>query len=211
MSALHRRPPPEFSGPSLVRLAAGACVYSPAEPMCRLFRIDSGRVRLLERTGGRQRVAGLLGPGDLFGDFALPVSDQHRESAVCDTPVALLAYDAPDGSRGWDDALFTALIGERRGRERHLRMLCFENVETRLVALIVDLSHRLGTPCHDHPGGIELSGVTQEDLADLVGSSRAFVSTTLNRLKRAGVLLADGRTICWRGTQRRSRPGRDGV
>jgi len=49
-----------------------------------------------------------------------------------------------------------------------------------------------------HAGETDLRGITQQDLADLVGASRSFVSTLVNELKRQGVLGNVGRVLCIR-------------
>ena len=49
-----------------------------------------------------------------------------------------------------------------------------------------------------HGGETDLRGITQQDLADLVGASRSFVSTLINEMKREGVLGNVGRILCVR-------------
>ena len=45
---------------------------------------------------------------------------------------------------------------------------------------------------------MDLRGITQQDLADLVGASRSFVSTLINEMKRDGMLGNVGRILCIR-------------
>ncbi len=202
-----RRPlpamPPPVKTPSLT-LDAGDCVYRAGEPATGLFRIRSGRVRLVVAHDGRERLVALLGPGDLFGDagWTGSRSNTRTETARCDIPTSLaLLGDNVGEDRGAADAgeLVEALLADRRVRARRLRLMCFENVENRLSGVLTDLSTRIGEPCRHGSAGRDLTCVTQEDLADLVGSSRAFVSTTLNRLKRDGALAAIGRVLCLHG------------
>jgi CRP-like cAMP-binding protein len=47
-------------------------------------------------------------------------------------------------------------------------------------------------------GETDLRGITQQDLADLVGASRSFVSTLINEMKRDGMLGNVGRILCVR-------------
>ncbi len=204
--------PPAVTTPSLF-LEAGACVYRAGEAATGLFRIRSGRVRLSVAHDGRERLVALLGPGDLFGDAGWTGgrSPTRTETARCDIPTRLgLLGDDVDADRGAPahaGELVEALLADRRVRARRLRLMCFENVENRLSGLLADLSARIGDPCRHGSAGRDLSCVTQEDLADLVGSSRAFVSTTLNRLKRDGTLATIGRVLCLHGLA----PGGDGT
>ena len=43
-----------------------------------------------------------------------------------------------------------------------------------------------------------LHGITQQDLADLVGASRSFVSTLINKMKRDALLANQGRLLVLR-------------
>jgi CRP-like cAMP-binding protein len=59
-----------------------------------------------------------------------------------------------------------------------------------LIALAQAHGERLG------PGNeLCLHGITQQDLADLVGASRSFVSTLINKMKRDGLLANQGRLL----------------
>ena len=187
---------------STLSLETDDCVYRFGDAATGLFRIRSGRVRLIVPHEGRERLVALLGPGDLFGDAASTGSrsDRRSETARCELPTVLAPLGS-DTNSALSEApvpaeLFEALLADRRARSRRLRILCFEKVENRLAAVLADLSSRLGEPCRHGAAGRDLACVTQEDLADLVGSSRAFVSTTLNRLKRDGALAAIGRVLC---------------
>ena len=66
---------------------------------------------------------------------------------------------------------------------------------SRLADLLILLGETQGRRC-PHGGEIDLQGITQQDLADLVGASRSFVSTLINRFKREGALSSVGRTLC---------------
>ncbi len=183
-------------------LAPGQHVYDFGDAANGLFRIRAGRVRLVAPHEGRERLVALLGPGDMFGDVA--GADHTRpETARCDLRTTLCVLAPGAGGSDVDESataeLVEALLADRRERSRRLRLLCLENVENRLAAVLADLASRVGEPCRHGSAGRDLTSVTQEDLADLVGSSRAFVSTTLNRLKRDGVLAAIGRVLCLHG------------
>jgi CRP-like cAMP-binding protein len=45
---------------------------------------------------------------------------------------------------------------------------------------------------------VDLVRITQQDIADLMGASRAMVSTLINQLKVRGVLANAGRILCVR-------------
>ncbi len=80
---------------------------------------------------------------------------------------------------------------------RRLLGVTFKEVPARLAETLLQLGENLGERC-PHGGEIDLRGVTQQDLADLVGASRSFVSTLINEMKRDGVLGNVGRILCVR-------------
>ena len=75
--------------------------------------------------------------------------------------------------------------------------LTFKEVPARLADTLLTLAEAHGERC-PHGGETDLRGITQQDLADLVGASRSFVSTLINEMKRDGVLGNVGRILCVR-------------
>ena len=72
-----------------------------------------------------------------------------------------------------------------------------KDVPARLAEMLQALAQAHGERI---PPGNELClhGITQQDLADLVGASRSFVSTLINEMKRDGMLGNVGRILCVR-------------
>jgi CRP/FNR family cyclic AMP-dependent transcriptional regulator len=185
------------------RHPAGATLYKPGEGVDRVFLVKQGRVRLLRvaRSGARSVVA-ILKVGDVFG------GDPFRLEAA---PADELAQ-AAEGTEIWSiDArdfrsqlearpalavdVFRAYADRVRSLHERVLGLTFKEVPARLAETILRLSEAHGEPC-PHGGEVDLRGVTQQDLADLVGASRSFVSTLVNEMKREGLLGSVGRTMC---------------
>ena len=91
------------------------------------------------------------------------------------------------------EAMKAGALGERvRSLQERVVGLTRKDVPARLAQTLLSLATAVG--------GLEgrtraLHGVTQQDLADLVGASRSFVSTLINQLKRDGVLASQGRAL----------------
>src|SRR5690606_8194536 len=90
-----------------------------------------------------------------------------------------------------------ALEERNRAMRRRLLGLTFKEVPARLADTLLVLADTHGDPC-PHGGEYDLRGITQQDLADLVGASRSFVSTLINEMKRDGLLGNVGRILCIR-------------
>lgn len=182
-----------------------AVVYRAGEATQRVYLLKHGRVRLV-RTGrhSARSVVAILRDGDLFGEMSL------NEGAVPTEEQAVASGDAEIWSI--DGQEFHALLQSQpslaldiirsqnqriRNMRRRLVGVTFKEVPARLAETVLMLGESLGEPC-PHGGEIDLRGVTQQDLADLVGASRSFVSTLINEMKRDGCLGNVGRTLCIR-------------
>ncbi len=190
-----------------------ATVYRPEDPADRIYLLRSGRVRLM-RPGGvgadgvvrTESVHALLRPGDLFGDALRPHDATMDEFAVAQGEIELWSIAGKDLRALVESRPPLALeiirgLNDRvRNLRRRVNALTFKEVPARLAETVLTLGETHGTRCA-HGGELDLRGVTQQDLADLVGASRSFVSTLINELKRDGVLGNVGRTLCIRNSR----------
>ena len=187
--------------------AANQIVYRPGDVSGRIHLLKRGRIRLLsDLQGGFQAITAFLKAGDLFGELSLGESALTEETALCsmECEVWSMTGEALQSLMERRPSLALDLLriqGARlRKMRRRLHWLTFKDVPARLAATILELSDELGEPCA-HRGQSDLRGVTQQDLADLVGASRSFVSTLINEMKRDGYLGHVGRTLCVRDVQ----------
>ncbi len=73
-----------------IHFPAGATVYSDGYPAKDLFFILSGKVKLLYHQAKEDRMLGVLGTGDHFGEEVLTGSVTHQTRAVCLSAVSVL-------------------------------------------------------------------------------------------------------------------------
>lgn len=182
-----------------------AVIYRPGEQADRVFLLKRGRVRLV-RTGraAARSVIAILREGDLFGEAALGAATVlSEEQAVASGEAEIWSIPATEFRTLVETRPSLALDVLRAQNQRLTEMrrrlmgATFKEVPARLADLILQLGETLGESC-PHGGEIDLRGVTQQDLADLVGASRSFVSTLVNEMKREGALGNVGRTLCIR-------------
>jgi CRP-like cAMP-binding protein len=181
-----------------------AIVYRPGDTSDRVYLLKAGRVRLM-RIGknGARSVVSVLRSGDLFGELFRPDGTSIEELAVSAGEAEVWSIEGRD-FRAQLEARPTLALDVIRAyaeRVRALRQrvlgLTFKEVPARLADILLTLSEAHGERC-PHGGETDLRGITQQDLADLVGASRSFVSTLINEMKRDGVLGNVGRTLCIR-------------
>ncbi|MGC4117194.1 MAG: Crp/Fnr family transcriptional regulator [Myxococcales bacterium] len=182
-----------------------AAIYRPGETSDRVYLLKRGRVRLVRTGRGASRsVLAILRAGDLFGELTL------GEGAATTEEMALATGEAEVWSMEGTEfrnllesrpSLSLDIIRAQNERIRQLRRrlmgVTFKEVPARLAETLLQLGETLGERC-PHGGEIDLRGVTQQDLADLVGASRSFVSTLVNEMKRDGYLGNVGRILCIR-------------
>jgi CRP-like cAMP-binding protein len=203
-------PDPTVQNPNLVTLdtffreerhGKGAVIYRPLDAGDHLHLIRSGRVRLLRigRRRARSLVA-LLGPGDLFGGL-LGAEGPSDEMALAATDVTVWTIEEHalgvllESRPALAVQLFEGMGHRIRQLQRRLRAVTSKEVPGRLAEILLMLGETHGERC-PHGGEVDLDCATQQDLADLVGASRSFVSTLINERKREGSLGNVGRTLC---------------
>ena len=166
-------------------LAAGEVLYREGDPAADLAVVGQGAVTLSMRTGPDRAVPiAVLGPSSIFGSTALLGGGGVRDAtatAAVRTVVSL--YDAQ---------LVTRLLDEHPKASAAVRSALVHQV-LELSARVVESLHlpapdlirrRLVALAAAHPGG--RVPITQQQLAELTGTSRATVNALLAREVRDG-------------------------
>jgi len=182
-----------------------AAVYRPGETNDRVFLLKRGRVRLVRSGRGSSRsVLAILRAGDLFGELTLGDGGATTEEMALATGEAEVWSIEGGEFRSLLESRPSLSLDVIRAQNERIRQLrrrlmgvTFKEVPARLAETLLQLGESLGERC-PHGGEVDLRGVTQQDLADLVGASRSFVSTLINEMKRDGYLGNVGRILCIR-------------
>ncbi|MGQ0507427.1 MAG: Crp/Fnr family transcriptional regulator MrpC, partial [Myxococcaceae bacterium] len=179
-------------------------IYRPGDLSDRVYLLKAGRVRLMRLGKNSVRsVVSVLKAGDLFGELFRPEGTPLEELAVAAGEAEVWSIEGRDFRAQLEarPALAVDVVRAYAERVRGLRKrvlgLTFKEVPARLADTLLTLAEAHGERC-PHGGEIDLRGITQQDLADLVGASRSFVSTLINEMKREGVLGNVGRILCVR-------------
>lgn len=179
-------------------------IYRYGDTTDRVYLLKSGRVRLM-RVGknGTKSVVSILRPGEIFGEVFRPEGTSIEEMAIASGEAEVWSIEGRDFRAQLEarPALALDVVRAYAERVRALRKrvlgLTFKEVPARLADTLLTLVEAHGERC-PHGGETDLRGITQQDLADLVGASRSFVSTLINEMKRDGVLGNVGRILCVR-------------
>ncbi len=177
-------------------------IYLQGEQRGSVFVIASGHVKLSRvNEHGNEFTVAILSKGEMFGPMVWGhgASEAH-ESAMAKGTTRL--YQLPP------DELVTALQrhpafargviamldARRQALVRKVESLVFKEVKARLAETLQGLSAHYAVKCTH---GMELDfRLTQQELADLIGTSRPVVSTILNDLRARGILSYNREFLC---------------
>lgn len=174
------------------RFAKGEVVFHEGDPGDTLHLVATGRfaVRVVTATGDTAMLA-LLGPGDFFGLLALLTAGTPRRSAGIRAidPAETLAVRQDDlhalraAHPSVDDVLLRALGHQVRRLTDALTEALYTPAETRVLRRLLDAALLWGGPA----GGTVVP-LTQEELGQLAGTTRATANQVLRQAEHLGQL-----------------------
>ncbi|WP_203656024.1 Crp/Fnr family transcriptional regulator [Demequina activiva] len=165
-------------------LAKGDVIFNEGDEGHALYVIVKGKVKMARTArDGRENLLGLLGVGDMLGELSVfdpgpRLSRAHavEDSVIYELPKAVLD-EWLDDHLEMSRHLLRALAQRIRRISNTMADLVFSDVPGRVAKAILDLGHRFGRMERGHV--TVRHGLTQEELAQLVGASRETVNKAL--------------------------------
>jgi CRP/FNR family cyclic AMP-dependent transcriptional regulator len=165
-----------------------------------LFFIQKGKIRLsVVSEAGKEATLSILGVGDFFGEAGLTGQLIRMSSAIAMTDCALLHIDKKTMMRALGkerrlSALFLKYLLKRNIRyQDDLVDQLFNSSEKRLARVLLLMAH-FGK---EGPPEISVPRLSQETLAEMVGTTRSRVSFFMNRFRKLGFINYDvGDNLC---------------
>ncbi len=187
---------------TLARYAPRAVIFRQGDASETVMAIESGRVRLAVTTpDGKEGISGLLDAGAFLGEDALGGHCFRRQTATAMTATELVVIAKPEMTvllhtqPAIEDRFIEHLLSRHARLEVALtdQLLC--STEQRLAHALVELA---GCDGRD-PGDGVLPHVSQEVIAEMIGTTRSRVSLFMGRFKQRGFIDDAGSgTICVR-------------
>jgi CRP-like cAMP-binding protein len=187
---------------TLVRYPKGSPLYLQGSPADVIFAVFSGLVKVYcPRAEGSRILVELAGPGDLVGyaDF-LDGSSQRSQvfeaHALTSCSVALFTRQhVLKMLRGLDQAVLLRLlelVNSLWSSVAHrYAMFLSMSLRERLELVLADLGARFGV--NDSRGVLLTPELAQEELAEMIGSSRPMVSKLLTEMSERSIIARQGR------------------
>ena len=178
----------------LVRYSANAVVFAQGDPANSVFYLQEGGVRLsVLSTRGKEAVIGMLGAGDFFGEGCLAGQPQRMYTAKALGKAAVLRIRKADMVRAlheqsdFSDRFIAHMLTRNIRIEEDLVDQLFNSSEKRLARTLLLLA-RYGK---DDPPRM-LPKVSQETLAEMVGTTRSRVNVFMNKFRKLGFVEYNG-------------------
>ena len=156
-----------------------------------IFYIQEGKIKLtVVSKDGKVATIGILGVGDFFGEGALAGQPLRMASAMALTACRLLRIDKKSMMRAlhqehtFSDLFIGYLLARNIRYEEDLVDQLFNSSEKRLARLLLLLA-RFGK---EGATQTVLPKISQETLAEMVGTTRSRVNFFMNRFKKLGFL-----------------------
>jgi CRP/FNR family cyclic AMP-dependent transcriptional regulator len=170
-------------------------VYSQGDAAKSVMYIQEGGVQLsIISAGGKEAVVGILGPGDFFGEGCLAGQSVRMGTATAIAPSIVLVIERSEMFKVLHEQhdlsdLFIGFMLARNIRiEEDLVDQLFNSSEKRLARTLLLLA-RYGS--EDKPHGM-LPKISQETLAEMIGTTRSRVNFFMNKFRKLGFIKYNG-------------------
>jgi CRP/FNR family transcriptional regulator, cyclic AMP receptor protein len=160
-----------------------------------VFYIQTGKVKLtvVSKTG-KEATIGLLSEGDFFGESSLAGQELRMDTATAITDCTVLRIDkkammeALHREHEFSDLFVAYLLARNIRYEEDLVDQLFNSSEKRLARILLLLAHfgKEGKPESVVPK------ISQEMLAEMIGTTRSRVSFFMNRFRKLGFIHYNG-------------------
>lgn len=166
-------------------------IFTQGDAADAVFYIQKGKVRLtVVSKVGKEATIGILSEGTFFGEGALAGQAFRMGSAAAMTDCQLLRIekkammDALHREHSFSDLFVAYLLARNIRYEEDLVDQLFNSSEKRLARVLLMLAHfgKEGVPETVVPK------ISQETLADMVGTTRSRVSFFMNRFRKLGFI-----------------------
>jgi CRP-like cAMP-binding protein len=170
-------------------------VYRQGDAAKSVLYVKSGGVKLtVVNEVGKEAVVAILGTGDFFGEGCLAGQPVRMGTATAITPCTVLVIEKKEmfkvlhEQHGLSDRFIKFMLARNIRIEEDLIDQLFNSSEKRLVRTLLLLA-RYGK--EDRPHGV-LPKMSQETLAEMIGTTRPRVNFFMNKFRKLGFIAYNG-------------------
>ena len=170
-------------------------IFAQGDPSDAVFYIQEGKVKLtvLSKTG-KEATIGILNEGDFFGEGCLVGQSLRMCSATAVTDCTVMRIEKKammeviHREHSFSDMFVAYLLTRNIRYEEDLVDQLFNSSEKRLARILLLLAHfgKEGKP------EVAIPKISQETLAEMVGTTRGRVNFFMNRFRKLGFVRYNG-------------------
>ncbi len=207
-----RRPPPKLNlrspafdaqlfldsaglGRKVTKFRGKETIFAQGDPANNVMYIQEGGVKLtVVNETGKEAVVAILGPGDFFGEGCLAGQSIRMATATTIEPTTVLVIEKHEVVRvlheehEFSDRFIAYTLARNARVEEDLIDQLFNSSEKRLARTLLLLA-RYGA--QDQPQKV-IPNVSQEMLAEMIGTTRSRVNFFMNKFRKLGFIQYDG-------------------
>jgi len=207
-----RRPPPKVSlsgsvfdvqlfldsaglGRKLIKFGGNETIFTQGDPANNVMYIQEGGVKLtVVNETGKEAVVAILKPGDFFGEGCLAGQSVRMATATTIALTTVLVIEKHEVIRvlheehEFSDRFIAYTLARNARVEEDLIDQLFNSSEKRLARTLLLLA-RYGA--QDQPQRV-IPNVSQETLAEMIGTTRSRVNFFMNKFRKLGFIQYDG-------------------
>jgi CRP/FNR family cyclic AMP-dependent transcriptional regulator len=182
-------------GKALVQFREGTVVFAQGDPCDAIFYLQTGGIKLtVFSKEGKEAVIAILGPGSFFGEGCLGGRMSHMATATTLRNTSAIRFERKTMKRLLREEprfsmFFLSYVLSRKMRiEEDLVDQLFNSAEKRLARTLLLLAH-CDEKGHQRTGVLQIS---QEMLAEMIGTTRSRVNGFMNKFRKAGFIEYNG-------------------
>jgi CRP/FNR family transcriptional regulator, cyclic AMP receptor protein len=180
-----------FRGKTIMEVGTDRAIFQQGQPADALFYIRRGKVKLtVISQQGKEAIVAVLNPGEFFGEGCIAGQQLRMATAVAITDCTLdriekslmtrLLHEQHEVS----ELFVTHLLSRNIRYEADLVDQLFNSSEKRLARILLLLAH-FGKESRAEP---VLPKISQDDLAQMVGTTRSRISHFMNKFRGLGFI-----------------------
>ena len=182
-------------GRRIDKFRKGQNIFSQGEPADAVFYVQSGKVKItVVSEQGKEAVVAILGANEFFGEGALAGQTRRISTAVTMAESVIMRLEKAaivhvlHEEPAFSELFISHLLGRTIRVEADLVDQLFNSSEKRLARLLLLLAN-FGKEGKPEP---VIAKISQETLAEMIGTTRSRVSFFMNKFRKLGLINYNG-------------------
>jgi CRP/FNR family cyclic AMP-dependent transcriptional regulator len=183
------------NGRSTIKYRKNDIVFSQGDPANAIFYLQKGKLKVtVVSDRGKEAVASILGPDEFFGEACMAGQIQRLVTVSAMTDAVVVRIEKPAMVRlvheqsDFSQMFMTHILNRTIRVEADLIDQLFNSSERRLARLLLLLAN-YGKEGKPEP---IIAKISQQTLAEMIGTTRSRVSFFMNRFRKLGFISYNG-------------------